>query len=100
MKTTAKRLQIKEEKVLYEEYQEPTLEELISILQEHLKEGYTKPGFDVVWFDSDNVGVKFTVIKHRPETDVEYERRMKLEEGQKESRKRLYEQLKKEFGGQ
>lgn len=95
-----KRLQIREEKVLFEESLEPTLEELISILQEHLKEGYIKPGFDVVWFDSDNVAVKFTVIKYRPETDEEYERRMKLEEGQKESRKRLYEQLQKEFGGQ
>jgi hypothetical protein len=100
MKNTTKRLEIREAKVLFEEYQEPTLEELISILQEHLKEGYTKPGFDVEWFDSDNVGVKFTVTKTRPETDVEYERRKKLEEGQKESRKLMYEQLKKEFGGQ
>lgn len=100
MKNTTMRLKIQQEKVIFAENQEPTLEELISILQEHLKEGYTKPGFELEWYDSDRVGVKFTVIKTRPETDEEYERRMKLEEGQKESRKRLYEQLRKEFGGQ
>ena len=96
------RIQVKETKRVYWEL-EGSLVDIISQLQSALDEGWE--GIELEcdqWSQEHEVPYLY---KHRPETDKEYEKRMKLLEKEKaeklkakERRRKEYEKLKKEFG--
>ncbi len=69
------------------------LDILISVLQKCKKDGWE--GIDYDYYDGEK---EYYLYKTRLETDEEYEKRMELEEQQKENRRKQFEQLKKEFG--
>lgn len=81
---------------------EGTLENIISQLQSELDKGWEGIQTDCEPYE---YCTSYYLYKHRPETDKEYERRMKEFEKQKEreveakeKRRQEYERLKKEFG--
>jgi len=95
------RIQVKETKRVYWEF-EGSLVDIISQLQSALDEGWE--GIDIE-YDYGSCHEEYYLYKHRPETDKEYEKRMKLLEKEKaeklkakERRRKEYEKLKKEFG--
>ena len=72
---------------------EGSIDEAISMLLNKKQEGWT------------DIGTKYTrdyveyfCYKYRPETDDEYNARLKAIEDQKNNRRKQYEELKKEFG--
>ena len=95
------RIQVKETEKYYGDF-EGSLESIISSLQSELDAGW-----EGIEMDSDQWSRDHEVpylYKHRPETDKEYEKRMKLLEKEKaeklkakERRRKEYEKLKKEF---
>ena len=91
---TRSRITIKERKdfYLYGEF-DSKLDILISVLQKCKKDGWE--GIDYDYYDGEK---EYYLYKTRLETDEEYEKRMELEEQQKENRRKQFEQLKKEFG--
>ncbi len=99
------RIQVKETEKYYGEF-EGSLVDIISQLQSALDAGWE--GIDIEYErdygDCHDHEVPY-LYKHRPETDKEYEKRMKLLEKEKaeklkakERRRKEYEKLKKEFG--
>jgi hypothetical protein len=72
---------------------EDTIENLISMLQQLSKEGWT----DIVanWYGEYKV---YNTSKKRLETDYEYKSRIEHEADLKQNRRKQYEALKKEFG--
>ena len=99
------RIQVKETKRVYWEL-EGSLESIISSLQSELDDGWEgiETEYERDYGDCHDHEV-FYLYKHRPETDKEYEKRMKLLEKEKaeklkakERRRKEYEKLKKEFG--
>ena len=100
------RIQVKETKQYWGDF-EGSLESIISDLQSALNNGWE--GIDIEYErdygDCHDHEVPY-LYKHRPETDKEYAKRMKLLEKLKENdlkakerRRKEYEKLKKEFGG-
>jgi hypothetical protein len=97
------RIQVKETKRYWGDF-EGSLESIISDLQSALNNGWEGIDMEVEqWSQEHEVPYLY---KHRPETDKEYERRMKLLEKEKENdlkakekRRKEYEKLKKEFEG-
>ena len=95
------RIQVKETKRVYWEF-EGSLVDIISQLQSALDEGWE--GIDMEYEGYEGYQ-EYYFYKHRPETDKEYAKRMKLLEKEKaeklkakERRRKQYEKLKKEFG--
>lgn len=98
------RIQVKETEKYYGDF-EGSLESIISQLQSELDEGWEgiETKYERDYGDCHDHEV-FYLYKHRPETDKEYEKRMKLLEKEKaeklkakERRRKEYEKLKKEF---
>ena len=97
------RIQVKETKRYWGDF-EGSLESIISDLQSALNNGWEGIDMEVEqWSQEHEVPYLY---KHRPETDKEYAKRMKLLEKLKENdlkakerRRKEYEKLKKEFGG-
>ena len=95
------RIQVKETEKYYGDF-EGSLESIISQLQSELDEGWE--GIEMA-SDQWSYDHEFHYLyKHRPETDKEYEKRMKGIEKKKaeelkakERRRKEYEKLKKEF---
>ena len=94
------RIQVKETEKYYGDF-EGSLESIISSLQSELDAGWE--GIDIEYDYGDGYQ-EYYLYKHRPETDKEYEKRMKLLEKEKaeklkakERRRKEYEKLKKEF---
>lgn len=99
------RIQVKETEKYYGDF-EGSLESIISQLQSELDKGWEgiETKYERDYGDCHDHEV-FYLYKHRPETDKEYEKRMKLLEKEKaeklkakERRRKEYEKLKKEFG--
>lgn len=98
------RIQVKETKQYWGDF-EGSLESIISDLQSALNNGWE--GIDAEYNYNYGDGYKeYYLYKHRPETDKEYAKRMKLLEKLKENdlkakerRRKEYEKLKKEFEG-
>ena len=96
------RIQVKETKRYWGDF-EGSLESIISDLQSALNNGWEGIDMEVEqWSQEHEVPYLY---KHRPETDKEYAKRMKLLEKLKENdlkakerRRKEYEKLKKEFG--
>ena len=95
------RIQVKETKGVYWDF-EGSLVDIISKLQSALDEGWE--GIDMEYEGYEGYQ-EYYFYKHRPETDKEYAKRMKLLEKEKaeklkakERRRKQYEKLKKEFG--
>jgi hypothetical protein len=93
------RIQVKETEKYYGDF-EGSLVDIISQLQSALDEGWE--GIDMEYGYEDYQ--EYYLYKHRPETDKEYAKRMKLLEKEKaeklkakERRRKEYEKLKKEF---
>lgn len=100
-----KKIQVKETEKYYGDF-EGSLESIISQLQSELDEGWEgiETKYERDYGDCHDHEVPY-LYKHRPETDKEYEKRMKLLEEEnrkkvkeKEKRRIQYEMLKKEFG--
>ena len=72
---------------------EGSIDNVISMLQEYKTEGWT----DIVCEYHGDYKEQY-VSRQRLETDKEYNARIKLEEKFKETRRKQYEDLKKEFG--
>ena len=97
------RIQVKETKRYWGDF-EGSLESIISDLQSALNNGWEGIDMEVEqWSQEHEVPYLY---KHRPETDKEYAKRMKLLEKLKENdlkakerRRKEYEKLKKEFEG-
>ena len=95
------RIQVKETKRYWGDF-EGSLESIISDLQSALNNGWEGIDMEVEqWSQEHEVPYLY---KHRPETDKEYAKRMKLLEKLKENdlkakerRRKEYEKLKKEF---
>ena len=99
-----KKIQVKETEKYYGDF-EGSLESIISSLQSELDAGWEgiETKYERDYGDCHDHEVSY-LYKHRPETDKEYEKRMKLLEKEKEEKlkakeRRLkeYEKLKKEF---
>jgi hypothetical protein len=95
------RIQVKETTSIDIYSFEGKLEDIISRLQSELDNGWE--GIDIDYDYED--GNSYRLYKHRPETNKEYEKRMKLLEIQKteklqakERRRKEFEKLKLEFG--
>ena len=100
-----KRIQVKETTEYWGEF-EGSLVHIITDLQSKLDEGWEgiEMEYERDYGDCHAHKVPY-LYKHRPETDKEYEKRMKQLEKQKEEelkakerRRKEYEKLKKEFG--
>ena len=98
------RIQVKETEKYYGDF-EGSLESIISQLQSELDEGWEgiETKYERDYGDCHDHEVPY-LYKHRPETDKEYEKRMKLLEKEKaeklkakERRRKEYEKLRKEF---
>ena len=96
------RIQFKETKQYWGSF-EGSLVDVISRLQSKLDDGWE--GIEVQYSPYEGYE-EYYLYKHRPETDKEYEKRMKLLEKLKENdlkakerRRKEYEKLKKEFEG-
>jgi wyosine [tRNA(Phe)-imidazoG37] synthetase (radical SAM superfamily) len=96
------RIQVKETTLIDRYIFEGKLEEIIEMLQDWKNEGEWE-GVEVKSIGYDGA-VEYYLYKHRPETDEEYDKRMKLLEKEnrqkvkeKEKRRIQYEMLKKEF---
>ena len=98
------RIQVKETEKYYGDF-EGSLESIISSLQSELDAGWEgiETEYERDYGDCHDHEVSY-LYKHRPETDKEYEKRMKLLEKEKaeklkakERRRKEYEKLKKEF---
>jgi hypothetical protein len=98
------RIQVKETEKYYGDF-EGSLESIISSLQSELDAGWEgiETKYERDYGDCHDHEVPY-LYKHRPETDKEYEKRMKLLEKEKaeklkakERRRKEYEKLKKEF---
>ena len=99
------RIQVKETQRYYGDF-EGSLESIISSFQSKLNAGWEgiETEYERDYGDCHDHEVYY-LYKHRPETDKEYEKRMKLLEKEKakklkakERRRKEYEKLKKEFG--
>lgn len=99
-----KKIQVKETEKYYGDF-DGSLESIISQLQSELDAGWEgiETEYERDYGDCHDHEV-FYLYKHRPETDKEYEKRMKLLEKEKEEklkakerRRKEYEKLKKEF---
>lgn len=97
-----KLIQVKETKQYWGGF-EGSLEGVISRLQSELDDGWE--GIEVQYSSYEGYE-EYYLYKHRPETDKEYEKRMKELEKKKaaelkakERRRKEYEKLKKEFEG-
>ena len=99
------RIQVKETEKYYGDF-EGSLESIIYQLQSELDAGWEgiEMKYERDYGDCHDHEVSY-LYKHRPETDKEYEKRMKLLEKEKaeklkakERRRKEYEKLKKEFG--
>ena len=99
-----KKIQVKETEKYYGDF-EGSLESIISSLQSELGAGWEgiETKYERDYGDCHDHEVPY-LYKHRPETDKEYEKRMKLLEKEKEEklkakerRRKEYEKLKKEF---
>lgn len=90
------KIRIRETQKIYSSEFGGKIDYIISQLQTWKEEGWE--GIDVDHYYEDT---NFELYKHRLETDEEYERRtndfQKIEQKLKESRRKQYEQLKKEF---
>jgi hypothetical protein len=99
------RIQVKETKRYCGDF-DGSLESIISSLQSELDEGWEGIEMEYEWdYGAYSDHEVPHLYKHRPETDKEYEKRMKQLEKQKEEklkakerRRKEYEKLKKEFG--
>lgn len=96
------RIQVQERKRYWGDF-EGSLESIISSLQSDLDDGWEGIEVESIGYDG---AVEYYLYKHRPETDKEYEKRMKQLEKEKEQklkakekRRKEYEKLKKEFEG-
>jgi hypothetical protein len=98
------RIQVKETEKYYGDF-EGSLESIISSLQSELDAGWEgiETKYERDYGDCHDHEVSY-LYKHRPETDKEYEKRMKLLEKEKaeklkakERRRKEYEKLRKEF---
>jgi hypothetical protein len=91
------RKQVKKHTTIMTEYGSHTISEFIKELQELQTEGWERIELQrESEYDGDYYYIRAT--KTRPETDDEYNNRIAQENQMMENRKRLYEQLKKEFG--
>jgi len=91
------RKQVKESIPVMGDYESRNLSEFIKKLQELQTKGYE----EIKIKEEENYEGEYhylAVTKTRPETDDEYNNRIAQENQMMENRKRLYEQLKKEFG--
>ena len=104
-KRQKQRIQVKETQKYWEDF-EGSLESIISSLQSELDEGWEgmTVEYERDYYECDDHKVYY-LYRHRPETDEEYEKRMKELEKKKEEelkakerRREEYEKLKKEFG--
>ena len=104
-KRQKKRIQIEETVKYLGDFYGP-LEHIISDLQSRLDEGWEgmTVEYERDYYECDDHKVYY-LYRHRPETDKEYEKRMKELEKKKEEelkakerRREEYEKLKKEFG--
>lgn len=101
-KRQKKRIQIEETEKYWGDFSGP-LKHIISDLQSELDEGWEgmTVEYERDYYECDDHKVYY-LYKHRPETDEEYEKRIKLLEQEelkeKENRRKKYEKLKKEFG--
>lgn len=104
-KRQKKRIQVKETKKYWEDF-EGSLESIIFVLQSELDEGWEgmTVEYERDYYECEDHKVYY-LYRHRPETDKEYEKRMKELEKEKEEelkakerRRKEYEKLKKEFG--
>jgi transposase len=102
---TINKIKVKETSKYYGDF-EGSLESIISQLQSELDEGWEgiETEYERDYGDCHDHEVYY-LYKHRPETDKEYDKRMKLLEKEKteklkakERRRKEYEKLKKEFG--
>jgi 23S rRNA G2069 N7-methylase RlmK/C1962 C5-methylase RlmI len=94
------RIQVRETTLVDRYSFEGKLEEIIEMLQDWKNEGEWE-GIVIDYYDDET---SYQLYKHRPETDKEYDKRMKEIEKQKaeklkakERRRKEYEKLKKEF---
>ena len=71
---------------------EGKLEEIIEMLQDWKEAGWA--GIEIDYYEDGN---HYQLYKHREETLVEVVRRTQAEEYDKETRRKQYEKLKKEF---
>ena len=91
------RKQVKDHTTVMGEYETRNISEYIKELQELQSEGWEKIELQKEsQYDGDYHYVRAT--KTRPETDSEYNNRIAQENQMMENRKRMYEQLKEEFG--
>jgi hypothetical protein len=91
------RKRVKESNPVMGEYDSRNISEFIKQLQELQTKGYEK----IEIHDKDDYDGEYhyiSVTKTRPETDSEYNKRIAQENQMMGNRKRLYEQLKNEFG--
>ena len=91
------RKQVKESNPVMGEYESRNISEFIKQLQELQTKGYEK----IEIHDKDDYDGQYhyiAVTKTRPETDLEYNKRIALENQMRETRRNAYEILKKEFG--
>ena len=108
-KRQKKRIQVKETKKYWEDF-EGSLESIIFVLQSELDEGWEgiETEYERDYYECHDHKVYY-LYRHRPETDEEYEERIKRLEQEilykekeklkeKEKRRQKYEQLKQEFG--
>ena len=72
---------------------EGKLEEIIEMLQDWKEAGWA--GIEIDYYEDGN---HYQLYKHREETLVEVVRRTQAEEYDKETRRKQYEKLRKEFG--
>jgi hypothetical protein len=72
---------------------ERSIDDIIGLLQSYRNEGWTN-----ICKYGDEWESWYYVCKYRPETDEEYNDRLKEREQEVENRRALYEDLKKEFG--
>lgn len=91
------RKQVKESNPVMGDYESRNLSEFIKELQELQTKGYLEIEMKKE-VNYDGEYHYLAVTKTRPETDSEYNKRIAQENQMMENRKRLYEQLKNEFG--
>ena len=97
------KIQVKEKTLIPYDI-EGKLQDIIAMLQDwEIEGGWEGIECESIGYDG---AVEYYLYKHRPETDDEYNNRMKEMEKQKqkelkaqEKRRQQYEVLKKEFGG-
>ena len=88
------RIQVRETKSIDSYSFEGKLEDIIEMLQDWKKEGKWE-GIEIDYYEDGN---SYQLYKHREETLVEVVRRAQAEEYDKETRRKQYEKLRKEFG--